>query len=178
MEQDFEFDNQRPDEKIILLEKRHPWVLARHGILVLLILLIVLVAFLIWGAILVSFIFLIIGLVFIVLLGLGRWFVYANDIFILTNQRIINIDQSGFFTRRVAEAELENIQNISYEIRGPIKSFLNFGDVLVSTAGDNNPGLVLKNVQNPHFVQEKLIAYQKKAQEKGGSSFANKNIIR
>ena len=177
MEQDFEFDNQRPDEKIILLEKRHPWVLARLGVWAILISIIVLVAFLIWGASVISFIFLAIGIILIIYLSLTRWFVYSNDIFILTNERIINIDQSGFFTRRVSEAELENIQNISYEIKGPIRSLLNFGDVLVSTAGDNNPGLVLKNVQNPHFVQEKLIAYQKKAKTSDSNKSSSRPII-
>jgi len=104
-----------------------------------------------------------VGLVYIVSFLLGRFFVYNNDIYILTSQRIINIDQSSFFTRRVSEAELENIQNVTYEIKGPIRSFLNFGDIIVSTAG-NTPGLTLKNVENPHFVQEKIVGSTKAGQ--------------
>ena len=102
-------------------------------------------------------------------LKLFKTFRNNNDIFILTNQRVINIDQRGFFSRRVAETELENIQNVSYEIKGPIKSILNFGDVMISTAG-NTVGLALANVENPHFVQEKIVELQKKSKIKPPSN--------
>lgn len=175
---DLEFDNQRKDEEIILLSRRHPWVLAKSGLIAIIVLLILLIIFLIFGASFTSSIALIAALIFIVIYSFIRWFVYTNDIYILTNQRIINIDQSGFFSRKVSEAELENIQNVTYEIKGPIRSFLNFGNILIATAGSDNPGLTLKNVENPHFVQEKIINLQKKSQQKSGTSFPNKNIIR
>jgi membrane protein YdbS with pleckstrin-like domain len=158
----YEFENQRADEEVLMVRRRHPWVLWKAAFMVLLILILIFVAFLIWGASKVSVIILILGLVYIISFLLGRFFVYNNDIYILTSQRIININQSGFFTRRVSEAELENIQNVTYEIKGPIRSFLNFGEIIISTAG-NAPGLTLKNVENPHFVQEKIVAQQKQS---------------
>lgn len=178
MKENLEFDNQRKDEEIILLSRRHPWVLAKTGLIIVGIILIVLIAFLSFGASFTSSIVLVAALIFIIIYCFIRWFVYTNDIYILTNQRIINIDQGGFFTRRVSEAELENIQNVTYEIKGPTRSFLNFGNILIATAGSDNPGLTLKNVENPHFVQEKIINLQKKSQQKGRTSFASKNIIR
>lgn len=159
---EYEFENQRPDEKIVLVKKRHPWVLFKAGLVALLVIILVLISFLIWGASSISVIVLTAGLVFLTLFLMGRFFVYNNDIFILTNHRIINIDQSGFFTRRVSEAELENIQNVTYMIKGPIRSLLNFGDIEVATAG-NTPGLVFRNVENPHFVQERIVELQKKS---------------
>jgi len=159
---EYEFENQRPDEKIILVKKRHPWVLFKAGLVMLLVIILVLISFLIWGVSSISITVLIIGLVFLTFFLLGRFFVYNNDLFIITNHRIINIDQSGFFTRRVSEAELENIQNVTYVIKGPIRSLLNFGDIEVSTAG-NTPGLVFRNVENPHFVQERIVELQKKS---------------
>ncbi|OGD57161.1 hypothetical protein A2V71_01915 [Candidatus Berkelbacteria bacterium RBG_13_40_8] len=170
---DFEIKDQRPDEEIIFVRRRHPWVLLRAALIMLLLAVIVLISFLIWGASLISVIALILAIIFAVFYLLGRWFVYNNDIFILSNQRIINIDQSAFFTRRVSEAELENIQNVTYEIKGPIKSFLNFGEIIISTAG-NAPGLTLKNVENPHFIQEKIVELQKNVR---GKSATPKRII-
>ena len=158
--ENYEFDNQRSDEEVILVRRRHPWVLYKAGVITLIILVLIFIAFLIWGASLNSIIVLIAGLIFLILYLMGRFFVFNSDIYILTNQRIINIDQSGFFLRRVSEAELSNIQNVTYEIKGPIKSMLNFGEIIVQTAG-NAPGLKLKNVENPHFVQEKIVALQK-----------------
>ena len=169
----FEFENQRPDEEIIFVRRRHPWVLLRAALIMLLLAVIVLISFLIWGASLPSVIILIAVGLFALFYTLGRWFVFNNDIYILSNQRIINIDQSGFFTRRVSEAELENIQNVTYEIKGPIRSFLNFGEIIISTAG-NAPGLTLKNVENPHFIQEKIVALQKDVRTK---SSVQKRII-
>ena len=174
MEEELEFDNQRSDEKIILLRRRHPWVLTKTGLLILLIAIIVVISFFIWGASLISVSFLIVGAIFASYLFSARWFVYANDIYILTNQRIINIDQGGFFTRRVSEAELDNIQNVTYEIKGPIKSFLNFGEIQIQTAG-NSPGLLLKNIENPHFVQEKIVAIQK--QQKNKAERSDQSIV-
>lgn len=159
---EYEFENQRPDEKIILVKKRHPWVLFKAGLVVLLVIILILISFLVWGASSISVTVLIIGLVFLTFFLLGRFFVYNNDLFIITNHRIINIDQSGFFSRRVSEAELENIQNVTYVIKGPIRSLLNFGDIEVATAG-NTVGLVFRNVENPHFIQERIVELQKKA---------------
>lgn len=161
---EYEFENQRPDEKIVLVKKRHPWVFFKAGLIVLLVIILILISFLIWGANSISVTVLVIGLVFLTLFLMGRFFVYNNDLFILTNHRIINIDQSGFFTRRVSEAELENIQNVTYMIKGPIRSLLNFGDIEVSTAG-NTPGLTFRNVENPHFVQERIVELQKKSKQ-------------
>lgn len=154
-----EFENQRPDEEIVLIRRRHPWVLAKYSLSIIGVILVTIAAFLIWGASTMSAVFLVLAVVYIIFSFWTRWFIYNNDIFILTNQRIINIDQRGFFSRRVSEAELDNIQNATYEIKGIIKSFLNFGDIEISTAGPTS-SLTLKNVENPHFVQEKIISLQ------------------
>jgi len=58
---------------------------------------------------------------------------------------------------------LENVLNFSYEIKGPIESILNFGDVMVDTSGSDENSLTLKNVENPHFIQEQIVHYMKKA---------------
>lgn len=163
---ELEFDNQRNDEEIVLMNRRHPWVLAKTGLITIAAILVVVIAFMIVGASLISSVVLVVGLIFVLIYGFIRWFVYSNDIYILTNERVINIDQGGFFTRRVTEAELVNILNVSYEIKGPVKSLLNFGDISVDTSGSDRNFLVLENIENPHFIQEKIVAQQKKAQEK------------
>jgi len=90
-EDEIEFDNQRPDEKVILLRRRHPWVMLKTGFIILIIVLLVLVGFLIWGASIYSVVILIAGLVVSLTIFSSQWFVYANDIYILTNERIINV---------------------------------------------------------------------------------------
>lgn len=176
MKEEFEFDEQRPDEKVILVARKHPWVLAKSGLVMILVVLIIVLSFLIFGASLTSSIVLVAGLIFATIYGLIRWFVYSSDIYILSNERIINIEQSGFFSRRVTEAELANILNVSYEIKGAIKSILNFGDINIDTSGSDSNFLVLRNIENPHFIQEKIVSQQKKAQDRGGASFSDRSI--
>jgi len=101
-------------------------------------------------------------LVLAIIYSVIRWYLYSNDIFVLTNQRIIKIDQMGFFSRRVGQTELDNIYNISYEVRGIVESFLNFGDIMISTVGDDISTMTVKRIENPHFVQEKILSEHRK----------------
>lgn len=156
-----EMDDQRPDEEIIFTCRQHPWVLAKSFCYVILAIILVVITFLIWRVNQFSIGVLVAGLIFVVTLISSRWFTYSNDLLILTNQRIIKIDQLALFNRRVTEAELSNILNVSHEIKGPIKSLLNFGDINIDTSGSDRNFLVLANIENPHFIQEKIVATQK-----------------
>jgi len=74
----------------------------------------------------------------------------------------IKIDQKGYFNRRVSETELDNIYNINYEIKGIVKSLLNYGDIKVSTVGDDISVIAIINIENPHYIQEKIMDLHQK----------------
>lgn len=82
---------------------------------------------------------------------LWRW-----DVYILTNKRVINFDQKTLFHRVVSEAELANIQDTTYEIKGIWQTIFNFGQVNILTAssGDN---IIFKDVETPQAVQDLII---------------------
>lgn len=170
MEKDIEVDNQRPDEDIVFLMRQHPWVLARPALFLILVFLLVLISFLIWKLNSISIGVLIAAILFSVCYISIIWYSFSNDLFILTNQRLIKIDQKGFFSRRVSETELDNVYNINYEIKGFMKSLLNFGDIKISTVGDDVSTIALPNIENPHFVQEKIMDLHKKYKTKIYSS--------
>lgn len=169
----YHFDGQRSNEEVIFVIKRHPWVLAGAGFIVIILTIILILAVLLFG--LAHFTsFLIVGVVlFFVIFGFYQWFIYNNYLYILTDQRIIIIEQNGLFGRKIIEAELEKIQNITTEIKGPIRTLLNFGSVTLRTAGID-PIMVLSNVDNPYEVQQKIIKYCKKY----SSTSPKDNIIR
>lgn len=162
MEEDYEIDDQRPDEEIVFLCHMHPWVLAKVGVVSILLILITVAAFLIWGTSLISSIILLISLAIIIVYGSARAFLYKNAIFIITTHRVINVSQTGLFQRKVQELELENIYNLQYEIKGPIKSFLNFGDLELTTIGSPENAIHVKNIENPHFIHEKISELRKR----------------
>jgi uncharacterized protein YacL len=164
--EDYDIEDQRPDEEIILTRYMHPWVLAKTGFFIIILILIVVIAFLILGSAVFSYIMLAIVLSIIIFFGSTRWFLYKNALFILTNHRVIYVDQRGLFKRKVQEIELENIYNLQYIIDGPIKSFLNFGDIELTTVGSTDSIIKIKNISNPHFVHEKISWARKKVSNK------------
>ena len=92
--------------------------------------------------------------IFWILYLVYEWFF---DVCVVTDQRIIDIDQQGFFHQKVSEAGLSKVQDVIYEIRGFIQTFFNFGDVTVYTAG-NDEGFTFENVHEPQKVHQKLLA--------------------
>lgn len=163
-------DDQRPDEEIILSHHQHPWVLAKTFLYVIIDIVIIVLAFLIWQANQISIGILVVGLVFALIIISNRWFSYRNDLFILTTQRIIKIDQSSLFKRKVSETELDNVYNVNYEVNGMIRSLLNFGNIKISTVGDEVSVIDVRNIENPGFVQEKIMSYHNKYKKKVYSS--------
>ena len=73
--------------------------------------------------------------------------------YIVTNQRIRQITQHGFFGKDVIELRLAKIQNISYNIPGFSGEIFKFGTIVIQTfVGD----LVIKNVEHPDEIYNKL----------------------
>lgn len=160
-EKNFQFDGQRSDEEVIFVIRRHPWVLAGAGFLTIGLIIVTVLFILFFGLSHLTSFLIIAIIVFFLIYGFYQWFVYNNYLYILTNQRIIIIEQTGLFGRKITEAELEKIQNISVEVKGPIRTFLNFGTITLRTAGID-PIMILSNVENPYETQQKIIKYCKK----------------
>lgn len=63
------------------------------------------------------------------------WLDYRLDVWIVTTERIIDIELQGLFQREVSEFKLSRIQDISVDIRGFLPTFFDFGDLHIQTAG-------------------------------------------
>jgi hypothetical protein len=77
---------------------------------------------------------------------------YWLDVWIVTNERVMNAEQHGLFNRLVSEVHLEQIQDITSETKGFLETFLTYGDVYVQTAGERER-FRFKNVDNPDDVK-------------------------
>lgn len=91
---------------------------------------------------------------------LGLWMIFAIsitnyylDVLLVTNRRVIDIEQLGLFSRDVAELHLENIVDLHVEVKGFIASFFNYGNLYLQTSSER-PQFSMSNVQDPHRVQE------------------------
>ncbi len=156
MYDDFHFRGQREDEEILLMIKQHVWVFAKTGFIILLLANLVVLMLMFAGA---SGYFSYALFAFVLGAGLMvgyKWFIWSNGIYIITNQRLIKIGQDGLFHRTITEIELDRIQDISSEMRGPLQMFLNFGTLHIATASSNS-GLDLLWVPDPYDAQQKIV---------------------
>ncbi|MFZ2188499.1 MAG: PH domain-containing protein [Candidatus Moraniibacteriota bacterium] len=93
------------------------------------------------------------------------WIDYYFDVWIVTNERIVNIEQKGLFSRGVSELELENIQDITVEVKGIIPTFLNYGNLYVQTAAEKER-FVFRNVPDPYAIKDLVMSLQKSYEKK------------
>jgi len=88
------------------------------------------------------------------------WVDYYFDVWIITNKRIVDIQQNGLFSREVSELELEKIQDVTTEVLGIIPTFLDYGQVYIQTAGEKER-FVFINVPAPYRIKDTIMNLQK-----------------
>ena len=100
------------------------------------------------------------------------WVDYYLDIWIVTNRRIINVEQNGLFNRKTSELELEKIQDVATDVKGIIPTFFNYGDIQVQTAGEQEKFL-FHNIANPYRVKDLIMNLHKKFEHKEDVEFTD-----
>ena len=83
--------------------------------------------------------------------GYFRWYRYHHDVWLVTNQRLIDSLRRNWFHHRVASADLVDIEDVSMERSGVLQTMLDFGDLRVQTAGEQE-NFVLGNIHHPGNV--------------------------
>jgi uncharacterized membrane protein YdbT with pleckstrin-like domain len=159
MARNFTFDGQHEDEEIIHVFRHHPIVM-RKGLIGFLI-------FIVVGFLPVTIYPENLNLLWLVLAGfvLGAlymfyaWISWYYSIYIITDQRFVQISQKGLFHRTIVDLGLDKVQNINSQIAGLQQTLLSFGTIIIQTyVGD----LVLENIHHPQDIQTKLIKVIKK----------------
>lgn len=156
------FEDQFDDEEVLFVFRKHP-VVMRKGIVIGSIGLLI-------GPVLTTiltylrpenpptmgffFASLLVSLIVAILLFTPAWIGWYYSVFIVTDQRLIQITQKGLFHRSVVDLSLSQIQSINYEIAGLQETLLGFGTILLQTyIGD----LVIHEVHHPGKIQKKLL---------------------
>lgn len=95
-----------------------------------------------------------------ILYGVYEIIIWYLDCFIITNKRIIDINQKGLFKRVVAEADINNIQEAIYEISGPLEAIFNFGTIKIKTAGTGSI-IAMEQIPNPADLRNFILKERK-----------------
>jgi len=85
-----------------------------------------------------------------------RFIDYYLDMWIVTNDRIVDIEQHGLFNRVITELDLYRIQDVTANVTGIFGTVFRFGDVVVTTASANT-SIVFRNIPHPNHIREELI---------------------
>ncbi|NMC51405.1 PH domain-containing protein [Candidatus Kuenenbacteria bacterium] len=81
---------------------------------------------------------------------------YYLDVWMVTNYRVIGVEQRGLFHRVVAEYKLFRIQDVLAEQKGFFPTVIDYGNVHIQTAGEQEV-VNFKQVPNPNHVARELI---------------------
>jgi uncharacterized membrane protein YdbT with pleckstrin-like domain len=83
------------------------------------------------------------------------WTDYYLDSWFVTDHRIVDVEQKGFFSRDVSSIPFDRIQDVKIEIHGLISTYFNFGNIHVQSAGSSRE-FVINGVPNPYELKEKV----------------------
>ncbi len=72
---------------------------------------------------------------FVTLFTMINWIEYYYDVWIITNKRLINIEQKSLFNHITSELRLDKIQDVTFEEKGFFASMFHYGSIYVQTAG-------------------------------------------
>ncbi len=167
-----EFKGKKPDEEVILLLRRH-W----------------LVFFFRFFPFFLGFLFLIIanqiGPQLFQFFGLGvdvdffyffisflainlwlaafiTWINFYLDVWIITDSRVINIEQVALFSRHISELKHNKIQDVTSEVKGIFPTLFNYGDVYIQTAG-SKARFIFWQISKPNYTRNIIVQLQKRA---------------
>lgn len=82
--------------------------------------------------------FVVIYLMAVVLIIFMFWIDYYLDIWIITSERVIDVEQLGLFNRKISEFMLDRVQDVTVEIPNFTATVLKYGNIIIQTAGEQS----------------------------------------
>ena len=158
------------DEYSVMYVQRSKWVLAIKLALPVFLLIASLV-----GAVTARTIFAFFAVAFVVLLVVvGLTIInYVDDVFILSNKRIIDIERKlVIFYEQHVTTTYDKINKIEVKMRNIFEVALDVGDLFIETQG-NNPNITMRHVAHPFDLQDKI--YQIKGTKEKNDKIKGEN---
>ncbi len=151
------FEDQFDDETVLFVFRKHPVVMRKGLVFGLLGPLLGIIPAAIKPDLGFAFFFggLAVGCLLGLLIFAPSWISWNFSVFIITDQRFLQITQKGLFHRAVADISLQQVQSINYEVSGLQETLLGFGTIKIQTyIGD----MVIHDVGHPGKIQKKFLS--------------------
>lgn len=78
-------------------------------------------------------------------------FAWFFNVFIVTDERVVDVDFTNLIHREITEAKIDNIQDTHHTVGGVLRTIFNYGDVVIQTAGTAQ-NIEFEAVPNPAAV--------------------------
>ncbi len=91
---------------------------------------------------------------------MGAFGVFTNhylDQWIVTSERVIDIDQESFWNRKVDSLFLHRIQNVETGVYGFFNTLFGFGTVSIESAGAEMDRIHMTGLSNPEQVRDTIL---------------------
>jgi uncharacterized membrane protein YdbT with pleckstrin-like domain len=99
--------------------------------------------------------------IWLLLVWTGAWNTFTRyflNAWILTNQRIVDIKQRGYFSREVSSLFLSRVQDVTTEVSGVLPSLLGIGDITVQSAGAVDE-FHMQGIPHPERMRDVILRY-------------------
>lgn len=154
------FDIQHDDEPVLLMLRQHPivnvtWILLTVFMSIAPIVVLPYVPFLDFLPGNYRFVALLGWYTMIFGYALEQFLIWFFNIYIITDERVVDFDFYNLLFKRVSEAKIENIEDITTSNSGLLQSIIDFGDIRIQTAAEI-PEIEFERVPHPDKVAKFL----------------------
>lgn len=158
------FSDQRDTERIFVVARRHLVDFFQSLVILLVMILLPIMVSIIFGGTIITAIqaneaywadmmilstmvyFLILIMIF-----MTSWVGYYYNLLIVTDERIVEITQRGFFSRETFELTYDQIEDVDFSSRGLLATYFDVGEIEIQTAGPHR-NFFIKKAPRPHLI--------------------------
>jgi membrane protein YdbS with pleckstrin-like domain len=134
------FETQDDDEQVVLFLRQHPIVNIKWMIMVAFMITItsVFAFFPPYANLPASYQFVITAGWYMFVFGyaLAKFMGWFFNIYILTDERVVDVDFQNIFFRRISTAKIEEIQDVNIQSSGAFETFFGYGSLFIQTAAE------------------------------------------
>lgn len=92
---------------------------------------------------------------FVWVMFMAMWTNYYLDVIVLTNKRIIDLEQFILFSRDEVTIPINRIEDIKIEVEGFLPTVLHYGNLQIQTAGAKRE-TVMAGIRNPEQIKAQI----------------------
>jgi len=155
----YQFQGQRPHERVLLVTHQHPFVLLHPVLWATFVFLVPFAVFAISPTGLILAVTIVLAIIIGITIAHHAWYSWNRTTVMLTTDRIIFLEQRGFFKRELTELPLHSIHQVSHSVSGILHTLFGFGTVTVATIGAQQP-MTISNVPDPYAIQQEILQTQ------------------